>query len=132
MSTEIILKNLGSLLPGRINYSETVNAFLSEAYVSLANNVYFSTIRFGENLIIKEDVGQGHTHAFLNGIRIFSIKEKVLLVDKGFNSQIYSKEIAQREIKSLLLDLIKDAAQNAGYTLTMNNLRPCQNLSDLF
>ena len=118
MTTEIIIKNLGSLLPGKLNYSELANAFLTNGYVSTAQNVYFNTIRFAEGIIIKEDIGQGYAHTFLNGIRIYSLKDKVLLADRAYHCNFYSKEVVKNEAKNMLCELVIEAANNAGHRVS--------------
>ena len=117
MTTEIIINNLGSLLPGKLNYSETANAYLTNGYVSAAQNVYFNAVRFAEGIVIKEDVGQGHSHSFLNGLRIYSLKDKVLLADRSYHCNFYSKESVKSEAKDMLFMLVKEAAENAGHEI---------------
>jgi hypothetical protein len=117
MTTEIMIKNLGSMLPGKLNFSESANSFLSNGYTSAANNTYFNSIRFAEGIIIKEDVGEGHTRTFLNGLRIYSIKEKALLADRSYHCQFYSKEFVRSEAKEMLIELLQEAAEANGQKL---------------
>ena len=114
METEMILRNLGNLLPKDIQYSEKSNAFLTNGYVSAANNVYFNAVRFAENLLIKEDVGQGYAYTFLNGIRIYSLDNRTLLAEKSFHCFIYSKQKVFNEVKAMLLDMLCDAVKHHG------------------
>jgi hypothetical protein len=113
MSTEIKIQDFTSLLPSLSNYSKSSNAFLSDGYSSQAGNTYFNAIRFAEGIIIKEDVGQGHFHTFLNAIRIYSIKDKVLLADKSFHTCYYTKDRVFFETKKLLVDLILETANSS-------------------
>jgi len=97
-----------------VTYSAQSNAFLTRAYVSSANNAYFNAIRFADGIIIKEDVGQGHTHTFLNALRIYHIESKTLLADKSFHCCYYSKETVKVFSKAMLMDLLENAAQKSG------------------
>ena len=127
MTTEIIISNLGNLLPSGIRYSETSNAFLSDGYVSTANNVYYNAVRFAEGIVIKDDIGQGWAHTFLNGIKIYSLKDRVLLADRTYNNNQYSKEKVLRESREMLVKLIYDAAEKTGSKL--NNAEVIQTVN---
>jgi hypothetical protein len=122
MSTEIKIQDFTSILPSLGNYSTTSNSFLSDGYSSQAGNTYFNAVRFAEGIIIKEDVGQGHTHTFLNALRIYSIKDRLLLADKSFNTCYYSKERVYHETKMLLINLINEAANNSGQRVNKHEL----------
>lgn len=117
MTTEIIISNLGNLVPNGTRYSETSNSFLSNGYTSAANNVYFNAVRFAEGIVIRDDIGQGWAHTFLNGIRIYSLKDKVLLADRTYYNNQYSKEKVLRECREMLVQLIYDAAAKIGSKL---------------
>lgn len=114
MTTEIMLQNLGSYLPSRTNYSQDANAFLSNGFMSGAGNVYFNAVRFGEGIAVKEDVGQGYARTFLNGLRIYSLKDKTLLADKTFHCHFYSTEDVKNEIRNMILTLMNEAAEYSG------------------
>lgn len=117
METQVILKSLTNVLPANLSYSAKSNAFLSNGYVSAANNVYFNAIRFAEGIVIKEDVGEGYAHTFLNGIRIYALESRTLLADKAFHCAYYSKEKVLRESKEMLIELLNDAAERMGKRL---------------
>lgn len=115
MTTEIILRNFDSNSSTAIAYSPNVNAYLTNGYVSCAGNTYFNAIRIGEGFVIKEDVGQGYLHTFLNGIRIYSLKDRKLLADKPYHKVIYSMETVRSEVCTLITDVIIEAARNEGH-----------------
>ena len=79
------------LVNANLNYSEISNAFLTTGYTSMAGNTYFNSIRVAEGILIKEDVGEGWCKTFLNGIKIYSIKDKTLLADRSFHNLGYHK-----------------------------------------
>lgn len=122
MTTEIIIRNLGGLVSRDVNYSKTSNAFLTNGYTSAANNTYFNAIRFAEGIVIKEDVGQGYIHTFLNGIRIYSLKEKTLLIDRTYYNKRYSRHKVFYESKRMLIELVLCAAKNAGHSIHSNEV----------
>lgn len=123
MTTELIKKNIGNSLPEKVRYSEQSNSFLTNGYVSRAQNVYFNSIRFAEGIVIKEDVGQGYKYTFLNGLRIYSLKDKTLLADRSYRCNIYKKDNIRFEIKEMLLDLIKDACEKNGQEINYYDLK---------
>lgn len=123
MTTEIILSNLGLYLPSIANYSESANAFLTNGYVSTAGNTYFNAIRMGNGFVIKEDVGQGYLHTFLNGIRIYSLKDRQLIADKTFHNNIYSPDKVKSEACDMLTSIIIAAARNEGNILVWSEVR---------
>ena len=114
MTTEIMLCNLSGIVSAKPTYSESANAFLMNGYVSAANNIYFNALRFAEGIVIKEDIGQGYAHTFLNGLRIYSLKDSTLLADRSFNCCFYSKQIVKREAMEMLQILIRDAVNQTG------------------
>lgn len=123
MTTEIILQNLGSFLPDRANYSKDANAFLTNGYCSAAGNVYFNVIRIGEGFAIKEDVGQGQPYTFLNALRIYSLKDKTLLMDRTYHCNFYSEANVKSEAYEMLLILVKEAAINADHRIDLSEAR---------
>lgn len=97
-----------------VTYSSQANAFITQAYVSAANNAYFNAIRFAEGIIIKEDVGQGHTHTFLNGLRIYHTASQTLLADRAYHCCFYSEHLVKDETRLLLMEVLEKAVQSSG------------------
>ena len=122
MSTAVILKQFG-LVSGSVNYSENANAFLSTGYTSAAGNTYFNAVRFAEGILIKEDVGQGYAHSFLNGLRIYSLKNKELLAEGDYHCQFYSKAVVKSKSINMLLRVLREAASSEGVELDENLAR---------
>ena len=116
MSTEIIIRNLGTIVGSTVKFSEPANAFLTPGYTSMANNTYFCAVRFAEGIIIQDQVGQGYLHTFLNGLRIYSLKDKTLLADRSYHNNQYSKDKVYKEAKDMLMRLVHDASDANGYT----------------
>ncbi len=116
MSTEVIIRNLGTIVGSTVKFSEPANAFLTQGYTSLANNTYFCAVRFAEGIIIQDQVAQGHSRTFLNGLRIYSMKDKTLLADRSYHSVFYSKDKVYNEAKDMLMKLMQEASGSKGYT----------------
>lgn len=112
----MILKQFG-LVQGGVNYSDKANAFLSTGYTSAAGNTYFNAVRFAEGIIIKEDVGEGWAHTFLNGIRIFSTQNKQIIAERDFHNHIYSKNTVESNSISMLMKVLIDAAESESVEL---------------
>ena len=104
------------LINANVSYSEAANAFLSTGYTSAAGNTYFNTIRVAEGILIKEDIGNGYARTFLNGLKIYSIKDKTLLADKSFHTLYYSVSTVKNEAKKMLLAILETAAKNERYS----------------
>lgn len=119
MKTDIALFEKFGLATSSSNftYSEVANSFLGNAFTSLAGNTYFNEVRFVEGLLIKEDVGQGYTYTFLNGLRVYDIKTKTLLCEKTYHNKVYSLYFLKSEVKRMLQDLIISSAKKEGVLL---------------
>ncbi len=114
-NTELqIFKQIGLIKEGGYNFSEIANAFLSSGYTSMAGNTYLNSIRLAEGILIKESVGHGWYFTFLNGIKIYTIKDKTLIAERLFHSRVYSKQTLRNEVMDLLLNQIRDVAKNEG------------------
>tara|TARA_B110000003_G_scaffold244653_1_gene253908 strand:- start:4602 stop:5063 length:462 start_codon:yes stop_codon:yes gene_type:complete len=119
-NTLTVLKKKG-LINSNISYSEIANAFISKGYTSIAGNTYFNSIRVAEGILIKEDVGQGYAHTFLNGIKIYSIRDKTLIADKRFNNVRYNQSRMKSETKKLLLNMLEESAKAEGYIFNIKD-----------
>lgn len=123
MENQIALfRNFGLTTPAAISYSTPMNAFVGQGFTSAAGNTYFNAARFGEGILIKEDVGEGWLHTFLNGIHIYDLKTKKLLCERSFNCHYYSKETVKSDVKSMLEDLILSAARTTGRILNYTDV----------
>lgn len=110
-NTVVIIEKMG-LINSTVSYSEIANAFLTTGYTSVAGNTYFNSIRLAEGILIKEDIGVGYAHTFLNGLKIYSIKDKTLIADKTFHSLRYSPLRVKLEAKKMLMNLLEEIAKH--------------------
>lgn len=118
MKQEIALfKNFGLATPSSIAFSESMNAFVGNGYTSLAGNTSFNAVRFAEGLLIKEDVCDGHSWRFLNGLHIYDLRTHKLLAEKVYPMYqgVFRSESLVRSLATCLLSsLIVDAAKEQG------------------
>ena len=122
MTKSLVLKQFG-LTKSNINYSESANAFLSSGYTSSAGNTYFNAVRFAEGIVLKEDVGIGYARRFLNGLKIYSLKDRTLLADRSYNCFFYNKLTIKQEAISMLMEVLQNAAKRDGLHLDKKQAR---------
>lgn len=123
MTKEMILSKITGLQSNNIKFSAEANAFLGNAYTSIAGNHYFNAVRFGEGILIKEDIGHGYKYTFLNGLRVYSIKEKKLIADASFHCQVYNKDLVRNKVTSMLIDKLNEAAEQQGFSFNDNDAK---------
>lgn len=135
MNSSIAIFQKFGLTNSNYNYSEVINAFVSPAYLSMAGNSYFNTIRAAEGIIIKSAIGHSHWGmTFLNRIEIYLIKNNVLIADKAFNAVQYSETILKYYAKEMLMTVLQDEARTSNKALDCNEARKLIDkvLSDAF
>jgi hypothetical protein len=108
-----IFKKFGvSSVASNVTYSASLNVFTGNGYTSAAGNNYFNAFRFAEGILIKEDVGVGYVHTFLNGIRIFDLSSKTLLCERSYHCCYYDKNYVKSQSIDMLCKLVMDAAKS--------------------
>lgn len=115
MTKDIILRKITGLQTRNFNYAEKLNAFVGNGYTSMAGNHYFNALRFAEGIVIKEDIGQGYMYTFLNGLKVYSLKDKTLIADACFHKLRYTKEVSKGIAKEILLKKLQEAARHEGF-----------------
>lgn len=123
MTKEMILSKITGLQSNNIKFSAEANAFLGNTYTSMAGNYYFNAVRFGEGILIKEDIGHGYKYTFLNGLQVYSIKEKKLIADASFHCQVYNKDLVRNKVTSMLIDKLNEAAEQQGFSFNDNDAK---------
>ena len=92
-----------------------MNAFVGNVFTSSAGNHYFNLLRFAKGILIKEDVGQGYKYTFLNGLKIYSVKEKTLIADASFHNVVYNTNSVKNVARQMLLEKLSEAAEQQGF-----------------
>lgn len=117
MTKDVILANfLGIQQSGNVSYSNAINAFVGQGFTSTAGNHYFAAIRLTDGIIIKEDIGQGYARTFLNGLKIYNLRDKTLIADETFHCQFYTTEIAKKHAKRMLIGKLEEASKMQGFS----------------
>lgn len=126
MANELALfQNLGIVNPANVNYSSLMDAFVGKGYTSTTGNTYFNAAHFAEGILIKEDVGQGYRHTFLNGLHIYDLYTKKLLCGRAFSRYEYSRENVKKAVKCMLENLLFTAADKDGICINQDEVRDC-------
>lgn len=120
MNSLVLLKNIGLVKTNDYNFSQKINAFLSQGYTSMAGNTYFNTLRLMEGILIKEDVGEGYMYTFLNGIKLYDFS-KNLLCEKSYHCVVYNKSFIASEIKKMLKDLLFESCKKDNVHIDENS-----------
>lgn len=111
MTQEITLfQNLGLATPASVTFSHNLNALVGAGYTSMAGNTYFNALRMADGLLIKEDIGEGYAHTFLNGLHIYDIHTKALICEKLFHCKLYSRATAKQSAVKMLINILEQAA----------------------
>lgn len=116
MTTDIILSRLTGSDNSKLAYSTQANAFLGNGFTSSAGNHYYNALRFTEGILIKEDIGQGYKYTFLNGIKIYSLKDRTLITEEAYHNVEYSDQKVKQNVKVMLLEKLKEASLLQGFT----------------
>lgn len=127
MTNDIALfRNFGLATPASFSYSQPMNAFVGNGYTSTIGNTYFNAVRFVEGLLVKEDVGEGYSATFLNGLQIYDLHTKTLLAEKKYpmyGGAFYSKDLVKQLTFQLLEELLLKEAQKQHYLLNQVDVK---------
>lgn len=91
-------------------------------HTSIAGNTYFNAISLTDDFVVKENVGVGWLHTFLNGLQIYTHDGK-LVAERDFQCFIYSEERVLKEVTDMLTEAIVKAAQRQGIPLNQTQVR---------
>ena len=123
MGNIVLFKDLGVSVSSNVTYSTSLNVFSSNGYTSAAGNTYFNSFRFADGILIKEDVGEGYAHTFLNGIRIFDLSTKTLLCERSYHCCFYNKSYVKTESIDMLRELVINAAKSDNMELSEGDVK---------
>jgi len=123
MNNSITIYEKYGLTTNGLQYSEQINALVSQGYTSSANNTYFNAFRLADGILIKEDVGIGYCRTFLNGIKIYTLKDRQLIADQRYSCVYYSKDELNWRVQKLLLEKLTESARVEGLTLNIEQAK---------
>ena len=116
-------KALPALSGSSLTYNADKDLFLTTAYTSCAGNTYYKAIRLSDRLAVFYDVGEGHTHNFLNGITLFAWNgQKATIIaqkfwggaDYCFFNESFAREQSVQMLKNFLAAQAKMMGSNVG------------------
>lgn len=115
----IAAKALPALSGSQLTYNAEKNVFLTPAYTSLADNTYYKAIRVSNRLVVAYNIGEGHTHTFLNGITLFAWDgRKARIIAQRFwggsNWRVFTEQGAMEESVIMLKDFLATQAKMMG------------------
>ena len=115
----IAAKALPALSGSPLIYNAEKNVFLTQAFTTLANNTYYKAIRVSNRLVVAYNIGEGHTHTFLNGIILFAWDgRKARLIAQRFwggsNWRKFTEQGAMAESIIMLKDFLASQAKLMG------------------
>lgn len=92
-----------------VTYNAAKDVYLSQAYTSLAGNMYYKVMRVSPRLIVCMDLGQGWARTFLNNISLYAMdgQKPVLISSRRFGSHFYNEQDAKENCAEMLLDYMK-------------------------
>lgn len=123
MNTPLALlaeKALPALSGSSVTYNPEKNVFLTLGRTSVAGNTHYRAIRLSDRLAVYYNIGEGHTHTFLNGITLFcwdGQKAKVIAKKMwgGCNHWVkFSERFAKEQSILMLMDFLKGQAKALG------------------
>lgn len=130
MSTTLALvaaKALPALSGSSLTYNPEKNVFLTCGYTSAAGNTYYKAIRISDRLAVYYNIGQGHTHTFLNGITLFGWdgKKARIIAQKswgGYNWRAFSEFFAKEQSILMLKDFLIGQAKALGQRISEHQI----------
>lgn len=120
MENSLVLSTAKSFLPAfnanGVTYNDIAKMFLTPAWCSAAGNAYQEGLRISNKIAVTYDIGHGHTHSFLNGIRIFRYEggKPVLMGERAFSCYFWSDYGVNSETVNLLTDCLESQCKVLG------------------
>lgn len=123
----VAAKALPALSGNSLTYNAEKNVLLTLGYTSTAGNTYYKAIRLSNRLVVYYDLGQGHTHTFLNGITLFAWNgDKANIIAKkswgGSNWMSFSERYAKEQSIQMLKEYLAGQAKLMGNVINDQTL----------
>lgn len=121
---QLTLKDLGivSLKNGQLTYLNE-NTFAIQPYTSMAGNTYLSVVSFLPNLVIKQEIGHGRFYTFLNGLRLYTRKDSILIAEQNYHNQIYCPDFVKKETCELFMNAVRNMARRQKIEIDESSIR---------
>ena len=123
--TTLVNQTLPAVSGSSVTYNPDRNMFLTTGYTSSAGNTYFQGIHLSNRLAIVFDIGIGHTHTFLNGMKLYCFDgtQKKLIGSRFYDCCFYHEGYARREATSILFEYLKTQAKMIGSYVADSTLK---------
>ena len=123
----IASKALPALSDSSLTYNPEKNVFLTLGYTSVAGNTYYGALRLSKRLAVYYNIGQGHTHTFLNGITLlcWDGPQARIIGQKfwgGDNWCCFSERFAKEQSILMLKDFLAGQAKVLGQYVSESQL----------
>ena len=123
----IASKALPALSGSSLTYNPEKNVFLTLGYTSAAGNTYYGALRLSKRLAVYYNIGQGHTHTFLNGITLlcWDGPQARIIGQKfwgGDNWCCFSERFAKEQSILMLKDFLAGQAKVLGQYVSESQL----------
>lgn len=121
MENALVLSTAKSFLPAfnanGVTYNDIAKMFITPAWCSIAGNAYQQGLRLSDKIAVTYNIGHGHTHTFLNGIRIFRYEngKTVLIGERYFDCCKWSDCRVNSETVNLLTDCLESQCKVLGF-----------------
>jgi hypothetical protein len=98
-----------------INYNEATNSITGGAFTSAIGNTYFKELQMTNTIIVLNDIGVGYRYSFLNGVKVYTLKEnvKTLIGKIDLHCVIHNPFIATKYAVQILTNAFVAEAKNA-------------------
>ena len=115
-----ILPQYGNPMVQMPRWDESQKMFLFGDYESMSGNRFYRGIRFCNNLVILEKVGQYHTWTYIDGLELYAFngRKLTLIQSKQYSKQFYDQEFIRSESEAMVRNYILGMCKTAGTTMT--------------
>ncbi len=105
-------------------YNASTNTLIANGYTSNAGNTYFNALNMKGEIIIKQDVGIGYRHRFLNGVSIYVLanNKPVLIATENYHCKYYDNANTTEIANRMLVEKVGAYLDKAIYTIGDNDI----------
>lgn len=124
MTQEIeVVNNTGVAELNSVTFSEQLNALVGREYTSFAGNTYFNSLRLVDDILVKEDIGDGYAFRFLNGLHIYNLRTHELICERFYHCLVYSRESARILTEQILAEHVQSSAEKDSVIVNFDDIK---------
>jgi hypothetical protein len=108
-----------------ISYNEATNSIKGSAFTSAMGNIYFKELQISNTLIVMNDVGIGYCRSFLNGVKVYTLKNnvKTLVGQVDLHCVFYNQFAADRYAKEILVNAFVAEAKKSKQDYNLDSFK---------